>query len=496
MTGILDKVIAVFSPRSALRREQYRRALAYYEAARPSRLRKTRTGVGTANQAVAQAGNILRERARYLEANYDIARGALSALARNIVGPGGIAVEPQPRLLNNSVHTDFARALRIQYAHWCKTPEVTGQHDYAAVQHLLCRSWLRDGEVFVQLVLGAVKTLTYGRVPLSLELIESDMLPLNYNDETKGIIQGILLNNWGRPRRYYFNKRHPADLYGMRTGTDTKSLIAERVLHLAVRDRIGQIRGVSIFAAVLDRLADVKDYEESERVAAKVAASMAAVIKKGAPDMYEADTATAQGERDMKFAPGMIFDDLSPGESVETIDSTRPNPGLEAFRQGQLRAVAAGLGTSYSTLARDYNGTYSAQRQELVEQWSAYATLSTHFINSVIRPVYENWIRMAILSKAVVVPPGLRPETIDDMTALAPQMPWIDPLKEMESWTGLERAGYASGIEIVRRRGFNPADVLEQERQWQEMLRDAGVQTSLVPGNVQQPPSKGKAQWQ
>ena len=61
----------------------------------------------------------------------------------------------------------------------------------------------------------------------------------------------------------------------------------------------------------------------------------------------------------MKFAPGMIFDDLSPGESVETIDSTRPNPGLEAFRQGQLRAVSAGLGTSYSTLARDYNGTYS-----------------------------------------------------------------------------------------------------------------------------------------
>ncbi|MGU0161066.1 phage portal protein [Escherichia coli] len=49
-----------------------------------------------------------------------------------------------------------------------------------------------------------------------------------------------------------------------------------------------------------------------------------------------------------------------------------PNPNLETFRNGQLRAVAAGSRLSFSSTARNYNGTYSAQRQELVESTDGY----------------------------------------------------------------------------------------------------------------------------
>ena len=52
------------------------------------------------------------------------------------------------------------------------------------------------------------------------------------------------------------------------------------------------------------------------------------------------------------------------GEEIGTIDTNRPNPNLQAYRDGQLRASAAGLGASYSSISRNYNGTYSAQRQE------------------------------------------------------------------------------------------------------------------------------------
>lgn len=492
--NVLDRVVTAFSPARGFRRQQYRRIMAYYEGAQPSRLRGFKGKGGTANQAVDYAGAALRNRARSLERNYDLARGALSALVRNVVGAKGIVVEPQPRLRNGQVHTDFARQLSEQYAIWMKKPEVTEQYDYAGAQRLLCRSWLRDGEVFSQLVMGSTKKIVYRtRVPLSLEMIECDLLPLSYTDPSKQIIQGVQLNGWGSPRRYFFYQRLPADLYQMDSFTNMRSIPARRVIHAAMRDRIGQVRGVSLFASALDRLTDVKDYEESERIAAKVAASMAAVIKKGAPDMYQPDLAPEQ--RELKFAPGMIFDDLLLGETVETIDAKRPNPGMEAFRQGQLRAIAAGLDTSYSTLSRDYNGTYSAQRQELVEQWSAYAVLSAEFFNSVVRRVYEAWIRLAILTGTVKVPAGINPETIDDVSALAPQMPWIDPLKEALSWTALERAGYASGIEIVRRRGQNPADVVEQERRWKEMLATSGITPDLAP-TKKQPRAEGDESWQ
>jgi capsid protein len=57
------------------------------------------------------------------------------------------------------------------------------------------------------------------------------------------------------------------------------------------------------------------------------------------------------------------------------IKSDRPNPNLETFRNGQLRAVAAGSRGSFSSIARNYDGTYSAQRQELVESTEGYFIL-------------------------------------------------------------------------------------------------------------------------
>ncbi|MFP1462800.1 phage portal protein [Escherichia coli] len=65
------------------------------------------------------------------------------------------------------------------------------------------------------------------------------------------------------------------------------------------------------------------------------------------------------------------------------VKSDRPNPNLETFRNGQLRAVAAGSRLSFSSAARNYNGTYSAQRQELVESTDGYLILQDCFIGAV-----------------------------------------------------------------------------------------------------------------
>ena len=58
----LDALVAWVSPAAGVKRAQYRRALAYYEAATPSRLRKSRTAPGTGNLSVARAGANLWKR--------------------------------------------------------------------------------------------------------------------------------------------------------------------------------------------------------------------------------------------------------------------------------------------------------------------------------------------------------------------------------------------------------------------------------------------------
>lgn len=493
--NLLDQIIGLVAPRAALRRAQARHVLAYYEAAEPSRLRKGRTAPGSANLSVAKGARNLREQARYLEQNHDLARGILNDLVLKTIGPMGIVCEPQPRSADGEIHDEFAAELVELWKNWGKTPEVTWQYDWPSAQRLLARSWFRDGEVLAQVIAGDLPFLDHGtRVPLSLELLEADMVPLDYHVAPK-VRQGIEVSTWGRPEGYWVHLTPPGEAFGVSglRGNELKRIPASRMLHCKMVDRIRQLRGVSVFATIMTRLDDLKDYEESERIAAKVAASMAAVIKKGLPEDY--DAAASGQTRELKFRPGMIFDDLRPGEDIATIDTKRPNANLLTFRQGQLRGAASGSGASFSSIAKDYNGTYSAQRQELVESWASYASMSAEFTAAIVRPVYEAFVATAIAAGVVRVPPGVTPESVDDAIYIAPQMPWIDPESEANAAIVAEGAGYDSAPAIIRRRGASPGDVLAQEAAWQRKVARAGItlstQNRTAPAASQDPARKG-----
>ena len=478
----LDRLVAYFSPMAAVRREQARRALAYYEAAKPSVYRKGRRETGSGTAAVQRAGASLREQARHLDQNHDLARGVLDVLVQNVIGPQGIQVEPQPRRADGTIHDEFAQQILRLHRDWSRRPEVTWQHDWPSAQRLMGRTWFRDGEALAQRLIGNTRLLDHGtRVPYSLELMEPDFLPFAFEDIGRNIRMGVQRNDWNRPVVYWVHKHHPGDQLVYLTPADLKSVPAERMLHPKMVDRIGQVRGVSIFASVMSRLDDIKDYEESERIAAKVAASMAAFIRKGSPDLYNPDSGV--DPREIKFRPGMVFDDLEPGESVETVDTNRPNTNLEAHRDGQLRAVASGTRVTFSSASKNYNGTYSAQRQELVEGYGAYAVLASEFVGQFVRPVYEDMIAAAELSGQIRVPRDVVMETVDDALYIAPQMPWIDPDKEAKALERLERNVHASGPEIIRKRGHNPRDVLEQEANWRKQLRDHDMVSDSDPAN-------------
>jgi capsid protein len=54
-------------------------------------------------------------------------------------------------------------------------------------------------------------------------------------------------------------------------------------------------------------------------------------------------------------------------------------------------------------------------------------------------------------------------------------MPWIDPVKEALASEYLVKAGFASEVEMIRRRGGNPDDVLEQISAWRKKTADKGL---------------------
>lgn len=271
------------------------------------------------------------------------------------------------------------------------------------------------------------------------------------------MIQGVKLNAWRKPVAYQVYLDNPQE--SQKNYGKIKTVPAENMLHLAFKKRLHQVRGVSMLHGVIVRLADLKEYEESERVAARIAAAMTMFIKKGDAALYGENLDNENEDRMFDIAPGAVIDDLKPGEDIGLINSNRPNTGLESFRNGQLRATAAGTRSSYSSIARDYNGTYSAQRQELVESYEGYAVLQDCFVAQISRPLYREWLKMAIASGEISVPAEIDPNSLYNAVYSGPVMPWIDPIKEANAWAVRIRGGLATESQAIRASGSNPAEV-------------------------------------
>lgn len=430
-----------------------------YEAAAASQYRPVVSNLTSGDGVMSATGSRLRQIARHLDENHDLVVGILDDLVNNTVG-AGIRIAPMVRRADGSLDESANDRIADLWDQWAQYPETTGDFGFEAMERMVARSWLRDGEVFAQHVVQASAFRYRTAIPYAVELLEADMVPFDYAAQDQNILHGIQCNDWNAPVAYFVYLNHPGDpLLRYNNALDMKRLPAERVMHIKFSRRLRQRRGVPILHAVITRLQDLKDYEESERIAARVAADMTWYIQRTGEYNGPVDVNTA-GNRTMQMAAGAGFE-LLPGETVGTIKSERPNSALVAFREAMQRAVAAGTGTRFSSIARNYNGTYSAQRQELVEGAVAYRALFAYLVRRFYRPMYEQFINAAILANRLSLPAGATP-SMYRADFRAPALPWIDPSKEADAYRTLIESGLESRQEIMRQRGRDPGKVWEE----------------------------------
>lgn len=464
--NILDRALGAVFPGLAVKRLAARHTIQAFEAAKVTRTHKAEKQTRSADASLQKDAASLRAQARKLDEDHDLVTGIFDRLEERVVGGDGITVEPLPLDYAGNIHLEFAAQIKAAWAEWSLRPETSGELTRPQVERQVCRSWLRDGEALGQLVIGTVPNFQHlHAVPFSIELLEADYLPWDYNDPANGVTQGITRDSWRRVKGFNLLKQHPGSLMGFSLSWDMKFVPADRMLHIAYRKRIGQNRGQPLLHAVLTRLADIKDYEESERIAARISAALAMFIKKGSTDDYVSTAPTAGaggqavGARSIPIAPGMVFDGLLPGEDVGMIESNRPSQFVESFRNGQLRAVSAGARIGYSTATRNYNGTYSAQRQELVESQLGYDLLQHEFIDYWSRKVYRGFLDAALASGVLVPPRNVNMDSVFSAVYQGPVMPWINPVHEANAWEALVKAGFADEAEVSRARGRNPQEL-------------------------------------
>lgn len=449
-----------------VQRDSYLRA---YEATKPSQYWKNPGDAKSGNAVIDAARAGMRSFARHLDENHDIAVAVLDDLVKKTVGCG-IQVTFCVKKPDGSLHEEINKNLAKWFSRWtANTPDTTRTMPWPMIESLVARSFFRDGEMLVQHVMGNAPINHRTKIPYSIELIEADYLPYDLNapstSTSNRVVHGIEMNDWKEPMAFWVYKEHPGDV-GIAAASmksirpDVKRVSADQMSHVKFVRRFDQVRGVSVFHAVMRRLEDIKEYEESERIAARVAAALCAVITKS-PDFQGAVFNPNNNQRVMEFNPGMIFDNLNPGEKVEVIGSERPNTNLGTFREDMLRAVAGGTGASFSGIARNYNGSYSSQRQELVEGWVGYEMVRELLYGMFYRPITQRFVSMA-MAAGVMDFAGADPETLFDVDFVGPAMPWIDPTKEVEAKAKAVESNFMSRHMVIRENQLDPAIVDEQ----------------------------------
>ena len=468
---IIAKVAPGFAANYAVKRirydasKDYKNAKRLYDAATANQYRKTVTGGNASpDSIVGHTGTTLRNLSRYLEENHDLTNAVFDDLLNNVIGAGCSKV-PMVKNLDGTLATDINERLCELFDEWADSPDTTGELGFEHVERMVARHYWRDGEIFVRPIINHGRFTYKTRIPLALDMLDADFCPLDYQALESGVLHGVLTNQWGAPITYFFYKEHPNDLLNsnMIQRSQLKAVRAEGVYHLKMAKRLRQRRGIPAIHAVINRLQDIKDIEESERIAAKVASDFTFYIKKGG----EAGAPTAlnsDGNRAFNMQAGMGFE-LEPGEDVGSIQANRPNLDVTKFIEDLKRNVAGGTGTRFSSIARQYNGTYSAQRQELVEGAVSYRAQFTYFVRKFYRPVWNDFVTTVALSGLLGSASELA--NIDRSTLTRcefrpPSLPWIDPQKEAKAWAELVSAKLESRQEIMRQRGRDPAKVIEE----------------------------------
>jgi lambda family phage portal protein len=441
---------------------------ASYEAGKPTPWHSSPPLSLPQDAEIANAGTRLRDWARHLAANSSIIRAVLDSRVANGIGPG-LIYEPLVRDRSGALLTELNNQIKRVLAKWRRAPDVTGELSGGELERLLWRAWDTDGEVFLRQVQRRIGA----SIPYQVQAIEADLVPLMLLDGNRNSIQGIRKDEWGRPIEYLVYRRRSNDpLWGVQyIESELIRIPAASIRHLKRIVRPDQTRGLTLLHAVIFRTADIAEYQQSHRLAARASADLWASINRSA-DYAAPDEDTG---RNWDLGQLQILDNLAPGESVNFHTPAHPNVNATDFVNSELRQIAAGTRSGFSEIAQVWDSSYAAQRLEKVQVWRFIEQDRAQFVADVALPaLYEEPLRWAYEVGLVKIPRAADPQTLYDVRIDGPQMPVIDPEADRKAYVLDQENGWDSRAGIIRKMGRSPADVdaeREQDPYLEEDLR-------------------------
>lgn len=425
----------------------------------------------------------LLARVRELAKNNDYVKRYLGLCRNNIVGPQGITIQAAVPTRNKSAGVDDLASQSVEdaFREWGRygIPDVTGTHSWHSLQNAFITDIMRDGEALYRKLPGWRQN-NFG---FALQRLDVMNLPVDYNDPYKGneVVMGVELDTYERPVAYHLNQHKPNEDTYYRNGKDYLRIPADQVIHRFLPEFVHQTRGFSPMSSAMLRLKMLGGYEEAAVTAARIGASTMGFFTRdeesgGGWDNTEGTN--PDGSLIMNVEPGAMKQ-LPAGVGFTEFDPKQPNDQYAEFVKATLRGIASGLGVNYNMLSNDLEGVnFSSIRAGVLEDREAWKCLQEWMVGCFVRPVYEQWVGMALLAGAIKIngqTPKSGPDRYRKATYQGRRWSWVDPFKDAKTAQVLINERLTSRSNIIRDMGLDPDDVWKQLADEEKLLETLGI---------------------
>ncbi len=424
----------------------------------------------------------LRARSRQLGRDNDYAKSAFREVQVNVVGIGFGFQAKIKKQRGGDLHEDLNSQVESKWRRWKRKQhcDVTGLQAFDDIERHCMRAIVENGEVLIRKIQAPFGG---SKIPFALELIESDMLDDNYNGlEANGnaVRMGVEIDKWGRPVAYHILRKHPGDYqFGMTNrqerGRDRVRVPANEIIHLFIRERTGQTRGVPWLHAAMTRIRHMGGYEEAEIIAARGAASLMGFIETEEGELQGDDVDA--GQRVTEFEPGM-FKQMKKGEKVNVPNIARPGTQFDPFMRMMIRGIASSIGGSYSGIASDFSqSSYSSMRQEKLSVQDTWRIIQKWLEGNFHQAIFEAWLDMAVLSGELSLPKfDFAPEEYYEACKWQPRgWAWVDPEKEVAAYRLAVASGFMTQGEVVGEMGGDLNELITQRASEIKLAESKGL---------------------
>ena len=402
------------------------------------------------HEDISENLELLRERSRDLYAGGGpLGRGAIDRVCLNAIGTGltlNVRADPAKLGLSEAEAAEWASSTESEFDYWAssRNADFGRELTFYELQTLALKSILLDGEVIAILRDRKVPGFPY---TLCVQLVEAERLMTPPFRQGHAVIdEGVELNSDGNVCAYWIANRNPnAELLGQPPLEYKRIPAGKDVLHLFMRERIAQHRGVPFLAPVIETLKQLTRYTDAELMAA-VVSGMYSIFFEYAPredgaygeEEYASESGYGEAPGLEGLSTEMMYGsvmDLPEGVKATSVSPGRPNQNFNLFIESLAHQIGGALGIPQELLFLHFTASYSASRGALLEAWKMFKYWRRWFAENFCQRVYEEFLDEAVSSGRIYAPLYMK----DDYHAklytwsewVGPSQGQLDPTKEV-----------------------------------------------------------------